>query len=164
MAFEATRSLAGARQIAKIAHMELEAVNGYSSPSFSNTGGGRSNMPSDRVSSLVFRKDDLTKKLDRIIDACLHMEEASLAELDTVENLELRAMIVYRELYGMTWAKIGKEMNMTADAAKKRYERGMKSYLDEGIVVVYPKEVIDALVLLRIEMRNEGIPEDGTAA
>lgn len=150
MAFEATKNLAGARQVVKAANMELEALDGYSSPAFGNIGGGaRGGMHSDRVVKMVMKRDRARERLASLLDTCLHLEEASQAELDTVASPELRAMITYREVHGMTWAQIGKEMDMSADAAKKRYERNMKAYLGQGIKVEYPQDALDAVGWLR---------------
>ena len=136
--FEATKSLSGARELVKVTNMELDSLDGYTSPVFDNIG-GRSSGPSDRLTKLVLRRDRLRRYLTNTLEHCLRLEEASKAELESVDNLELRSMIYYREVCGMTWAQIGKEMNMTADAAKKRYERGMRAYLEQGITVSYPE-------------------------
>ena len=160
MVFKATRNLSGARQMVKATNMELESLTGYSSPSFGRVGSsGKGGRPTDRVSGMYFRKEKLEKHLTDILDYCLHLEEASQAELDSVDNLELRSMILYREVYQMTWAQIGREMNMSADAAKKRYERGLKAYEEQAVVVQYPQSALRAIRWLDGAVKTAGIKD-----
>lgn len=155
MSLEATKNLSAARQLVKTTNLELESLTEYSSPSFERLGARKGGSPYDRVSGLIIRKERLQKKLTDTLDACLLLEEASQAELDSVDNLELRSMIYYREVCGMTWAQIGKEMDLTADASKKRYERGMKTYLEKKVSVTYPQGTLQAMQWLNQALHKQ---------
>ena len=147
MSFEATRNLSGARQLVKAIEARLESISDYSSPAFGTIGGGRSGIPGDRVSRLLIQREQLTKRLADMLEKCLDLEEASEAELDTVNDLGLRAVIIWRYVHDMTWVEIASKCGerTTADAVKKRFERSMKAYNEQGIAVPYSPKALRAV-------------------
>ena len=155
MSFEATKSLFGARQLVKSVKMQLDTISGYSLPSFSILKMGGSSG-GDRISRMVIQKETVEKKLMKALDACLNLEEASQAELDTVDNLELRAIITFRYVFGMTWSQIARKIggNTTSDAVKKRFERGLKAYEEKQISVPYSTNALKAVRWLEQAMKK----------
>lgn len=144
MSFEATMNLSGARHLVKALEAQLNSISDYSSPALDKIGGGRGGIPGDRVSRLFLQKEQLTKRLADMLERCLDLEEASETELDTVNDLGLRALIIWRYVRDMTWPEIAREFGegTTADAVKKRFERSMKAYDEQEIAVPYsPKEL-----------------------
>ena len=147
MSFEATKSLSGARQLVKMVKWNLESITDYSSPSFDNSGSGRTNAKNDRILNMLIRKERIEKEYTVVLDACLYLEEASQVELDSVDDLELRALIQFRYVNGMSWPEIAREIgqNITPDAIKKRFERGIRVYEEKGVTVCYPPNAKRAL-------------------
>lgn len=139
MSFEATKQLRGARLLVEAMGMELDSISAYSSPSFDKIvvqGGTRT---SDRVSQMIIRKESMIHSLMSAIEACHNLESASKAELETVPDLEMRAMLTFRYLHNMTWSDIAKKSGEGAspDAVKKRFERSLKAYDAQKISVAY---------------------------
>ena len=139
MSFEATKQLRGARLLVEAMGMELDSISAYSSPSFDKIAVQGGTRTSDRVSQMIIRKDSMIQSLMNAIEACQHLESASKAELETVSDLELRAMLTFRYLHNMTWSDIAKKSGEGAspDAVKKRFERGLKSYEAQNTSVAY---------------------------
>ena len=153
MSFEATKCLSGARNLVKVLEMDLDSITEYSAPAFHSIGGGGGGS-SDRVSGMIQRTERIIEKYTIMTDACLYLEEAAQAELDTVDNLELKAMIHFRYLYGMSWPEIARKMSqngerISTDAIKKRFERGIKAYEEQGIKVQYSRDAQRALDWLK---------------
>lgn len=147
MSFEATRNLSGARQLVKAIESKLDSISDYSSPALDKIGGGRGGIPGDRVSRLVLQREHLMKRLADMLEICLDLEEASEAELDTVNDLGLRAIIIWRYVHDMTWSEIANNCGerTTADAVKKRFERSMKAYDEQGNAIPYSPKALEAV-------------------
>ena len=139
MSFEATKQLRGARLLVEAIGMELDSISAYSSPSFDKIAVQGGTRTSDRVSQMIIRKESMIHSLMNAIEACQHLESASKAELETVSDLEMRAMLTFRYLHNMTWSDIAKKSGEGAspDAVKKRFERGLKSYEAQNTSVAY---------------------------
>mgnify|MGYP007101872933 CR=1 FL=1 len=148
MSFEATRNLSGARQLVKAIEAKLESISDYSSPALDKIGGGCDSIPGDRVYRLFLQREHLTKRLTDMLEKCLDLEEASEAELDTVNDLGLRAIIIWRYVHNMNWVEIASKCGerTTADAVKKRFERSMKAYDEHGIAVPYSPKARKAVL------------------
>ena len=159
MSFEATKNLSGARMLVDAVRMNLESISAYTSPSFGCIGGGKGGIPSDRVSRMLIRKEKLTNCLMSALDACLCLEQASLAELATVDNLELRALIIDRFIHDMPWSDIAEKHGTTSDAVKKRFERGLRSYEDQGVIVHYTPDCERALQWLKRTMNKASVSD-----
>ena len=139
MSFEATKQLRGARLLVEAMGMELDSISAYSSPSFDKIAVQGGTRTTDRVSQMVIRKESMIHSLMNAIEACQHLESASKAELETVHDLEMRAMLTFRYLHNMTWLDIAKKSGEGAspDAVKKRFERGLKAYVAQNTSVAY---------------------------
>ena len=102
MSFEATKQLRGARLLVEAMGMELDSISAYSSPSFDKIAVQGGTRTTDRVSQMIIRKESMIHSLMNAIEACQHLESASKAELETVHDLEMRAIsrknqLIYRE-------------------------------------------------------------------
>ena len=158
MALEATKNLSGARQMVRSLTWELDTISDYTSPSFNRIGGGTGGQPSDRVARMLTRKEQLQNKLSSMLDLCLYIEEAAHNELETVESLELRSLIIDRIIRDRSWTDIAKEYgDTTPDALKKRFERGLKAYEEQRIPVPYSLNAKKAIAWLNKKMRVAGI-------
>ena len=147
MSFEATKNLPGARLLVKAIEMELHAVADCCNPGFHKPGSGMNRQQRDRVALLTVRRESLTHNLTAAMEACQTLEEASRRELDSVDNLEMRAVLTFRYIHNMTWSEIARAVgaDVTADAVKKRFERGLKSYEERQIRVGYTQAEQEAL-------------------
>lgn len=161
MSFEATKNLTGARLLVDAVKEQLKTISDYSSPAFDHIGGGKGGTPSDRVSRMLIRKEEIVKNLTVAMDACTHLEEASQEELATVDNLELRALIIYRYVDDMSWPEIAEKYagRITSDAVKKRFERGLKAYEDQAVTVHYTPIALRAMQWLKQAMEKAGITD-----
>ena len=92
MSFEATKQLRGARLLVEAIGMELDSISAYSSPSFDKIAVQGGTRTSDRVSQMIIRKESMIHSLMSAIEACHNLESASKAELETVPDLEMRAI------------------------------------------------------------------------
>ena len=139
MSFEATKQLRGARLLVEAMGMELNSISAYSSPSFDKIAVQGGTRTSDRVSQMIIRKESMIHSLMSAIEACHNLESASKAELETVPDLEMRAMLTFRYLHNMTWSDIAKKSGEGAspDAVKKRFERSLKAYEAQNTSVAY---------------------------
>ena len=151
MSFEATKNLTGARQLVKLIEWELGTIDEYASSGFNSIGGGRGSGYSNRVSKALIRKDRIVRTLTSALNACLCIEEASQQELASVENLELRSLIIYRYIHNKAWQDIAREFGdgVTADAIKKRFERGLKAYEDAQPNVEYSPNAQKAIAWIK---------------
>ncbi len=118
---------------------ELETISDYALPSFDCIISRNGGAPSDRVSRMLMKKERLQEKLSTILDLCLYFEEATQAELETIDNLEFKALVIDRFVYDRSWPDIARDYdgNISADALKKRFERCLKAYTDQNPVVQY---------------------------
>lgn len=151
MSFEATKQLRGARLLVEAIGMELNSISAYSSPSFNKIAVQGGTRTSDRVSQMIIRKESMIHSLMSAIEACHNLESASKAELETVPDLEMRAMLTFRYLHNMTWSDIAKKSGEGAspDAVKKRFERGLKAYEAQNTSVAYTEAEERALAWMK---------------
>lgn len=158
MSFEATKNLPGARLLVKAIEMELHAVADCCNPSFRKPGSGTNKQQRDRVALLTVRRESLAHNLTAAMEACQTLEEASRRELDSVDNLEMRAMLTFRYIHNMTWSEVARAVgaDVTADAVKKRFERGLKSYEEQQIQVGYTQAEQKALHWLEETLKQSG--------
>ncbi len=158
MSFEATKNLPGARLLVKAIEMELHAVADCCNSGFYKSGSGTNKQQRDRVALLTVRRESLTHNLTAAMEACQTLEEASRRELDSVDNLEMRAMLTFRYIHNMPWSEVAKSVgaDVTADAVKKRFERGLKSYEEQQIQVAYTQAEQKALSWLEETLKRSG--------
>ena len=158
MSFEATKNLPGARLLVKAIEMELHAVADCCNAGFHKPGSGTNKQQRDRVALLTVRRESLAHNLTAAMEACQSLEEASRRELDTVDNLEMRAMLTFRYIHNMTWSEVARTVgaDVTADAVKKRFERGLKSYEEQQIRVSYTQAEKKALHWLEETLKQTG--------
>jgi len=99
----------------------------------------------------LIRKDKIVRTLTSALNACLCIEEASQQELASVENLELRSLIIYRYVHNKAWQDIAQEFDndVTADAIKKRFERGLKAYENTQPHVPYSPNALKAIAWIK---------------
>ena len=151
MSFEATKNLTGARQLVKLIEWELGTIDEYASSGFNSIGGSRGSGFNDRVAKALIRKEKVVRTLTSALNACLCIEEASQQELASVENLELRSLIIYRYIHNKAWQDIAREFEdgVTADAIKKRFERGLKAYENAQPNVEYSPNAQKAIAWIK---------------
>ena len=159
MALEATKNIAGARQLTRAIRRELETISDYASPSFDRIISGSGGKPSDRVTRMLMKKERLQEKLSTMLDLCLYFEEATQAELETIDNLEFKALVIDRFIHDRSWPDIARdyEGNISADALKKRFERCLKVYTDQNPVVHYSPNAKKAITWYHNRFHAAGI-------
>ena len=129
MSFEATKQVGAAKLAVKLAAEkidELEYLSASGCDTFRRGGGARGRS----VEDFVIRKDAMVETLRKQMNRWMKLEEESEKELESVEDLELRNMIILRYVKQLPWAEIGNALGrrITADAVKKRFERGIREY------------------------------------
>ena len=159
MALEAIKNISGARQLTRTLRREFETISDYASPSFDRIISGSGGKPSDRVSRMLMKKERLQEKLSTMLDLCLYFEEAVQAELETIDNLEFKALVIDRFIHDKPWTDIAQDYdgNISADALKKRFERCLKAYTDQNPVVHYSPNAKQAITWYRTRFHAAGI-------
>ena len=159
MPLEAIKHLSGARQLTKAVKRELDSISEYTAPSINRIISGKGGSPGDRVSRIVTKKERLQERLCIILELCFYFEEAAQAELETVDNLEFKALVIDRYIYDKSWTDIarGYENGITADALKKRFERFLKAYTEQNPEVPYSPKAKLAINWYFDKFRSTGI-------
>lgn len=72
-----------------------------------------------RKQALKRLKETLSRKSDELLEMLNDVEEY----MDSIDDGEIRALIRYRYIDGMSWRDVGKAVHMNEDAARKKLER-----------------------------------------
>lgn len=72
-----------------------------------------------RKQALKRLKETLSRKSDELLEMLNDVEEY----MDGIDDGEIRALIRYRYIDGMSWRDVGKAVHMNEDAARKKLER-----------------------------------------
>ena len=72
-----------------------------------------------RKQALKKLKETLSRKSDELLEMLNDVEEY----MDSIDDGEIRALIRYRYIDGMSWRDVGKAVHMNEDAARKKLER-----------------------------------------
>ena len=72
-----------------------------------------------RKQALKKLKETLSRKSDELLEMLNDVEEY----MDSIDDGEIRALIRYRYIDGMSWRDVGKAVHMNEDAASKKLER-----------------------------------------
>jgi len=76
-----------------------------------------------RKQALKRLKETLSRKSDELLEMLNDVEEY----MDGIDDGEIRALIRYRYIDGMSWREVGKAVHMNEDAARKKLERYLQN-------------------------------------
>ena len=76
-----------------------------------------------RKRALKRLKETLSRKSDELLEMLNDVEEY----MDSIDDGEIRALIRYRYIDGMSWRDVGKAVHMNEDAARKKLERYLQN-------------------------------------
>lgn len=98
---------------------------------FGFKGGGVSDMPRGgkdpyALEKLIDKKNRLKKQINQTNKEIVQQVETALAYLAQEKNEKIEKVYVLKQIHSFSWYDISKQLGISQEAARKRYERFIK--------------------------------------
>ena len=121
----------------KAVRRELDSISKYTAPSINRVISVKGGPPGDLVSRILTKKERLQERLCIILELCFYFEEAAQAEIETVDNLEFKALVIDRYTY-----------YIIGDRGTRSFAALHELYAGVGQVAFFAKECVDGKLIL----------------
>ena len=84
----------------------------------------------------LIRVEEMEEKINREIDMLADLKEEIMGVIGQVDSEELRMVLIYRYLEGMTWEEIGDLVHADRSTIKRRHRKAIEQIvLPDGLII-----------------------------